>query len=286
MEYGATADASATLHAILYRHKTGRVFLPPLHPYIPLDVQYGEQKSLQKKTDSWLEMARDLAAEMHHSGLKNTVLLPPEVTDARPWTWLGFNVGVKYTLYIDFPLDERRLSHSIVRNYRRAKREGYRCERTDNVQHALTCVEDTASRKGFRHMLTVQDWQLLQELLGDQLRVYVTYQANGEPASAIVCLLPPLNGRVLYWVGGTRRENLRDGASLFTYYRSLKDLESNGYVGADLVGANIPSVARMKAGLGAHLVPFYSLEDYSSRNFVRYVREWWRYGHRNLSQKT
>jgi len=284
-QFRAGNSGLPSIEAVLYLNKAGRIYHPPRNPYMNVSFTPTATKSGCRVSRQWLEAAGLLVEETIDKGLATSMVLPPEIIDSRPWQWAGFRVGVKYTFYIDFPFTLDHAYNSIRTNVRKAVKAGYFCDKTTDMQDVYGCLKDTEVRKGFEHQLSLHDLELATELLGDeQLRSYVCYSPTGEPASSCVVLHTP-GGRSLYWIAGTKTAHLASKATQLMINFVLEDLQSSGAVGVDLVVANIPSVAFMKANWGGRLMPYYVVDAYTLKHLAAWIQDWRRFPRLNKGSK-
>lgn len=275
LRFGADDGAGARLDAVLYLDRRGRVFQPEENPYIPVAFHPDLTNPACRVEGQWLRLAEQLAVEMRRLGTANSIDLPVDVVDGRPWLWAGFHVEVKYTYVIDLPFHPERMEKAARSIARKALRAGYRCERTDRLADAHACLTATGSRKGFRLSVSLRDLQLLRDLLGDEcLRVYICYSSSGEPAAANVVLYRP-GGMAVGWVGGIASAHLSSGAAQLLRVACLTDLAAAGATAINLAGANIPGVALAKSQFGGRLTPYLSVDGCGLKSVAHWLMNWW-----------
>jgi len=273
---GSVVAEGPVVEAVLYVNRRGQVVRPPLHPYVGLSFQSTNTQAKQRVTRQWLELGEELAQEVVARGLEERLLLPPEVTDVRPWQWVGYRTEVRYTYRVELPYDLRQADGMVRNRIKRAAAAGYRCERTQAFRDVHQCLLGSEARQGFRHLLSPRDLELLTDLVGEEhVRVYVCYGPDGVPASGQVVLHHP-GATAIGWVAGTTREALRSGANQLLVAHMLADITAAGATSFDYVGANLPGVAAAKADWGASLIPTYTVEPYGMKSFGRWMRDWWR----------
>jgi hypothetical protein len=265
------------LKAVFFLEKHGKIWRPPLVPYASVLFTPTPTQASFRLTRQWLEVAGSMAQELRTHGLTGPMFLPPEITDLRPWQWLGFSSGVKYTFYIDFPYRLSIADHNIRAKIKRASDAGFSCTRTQDMKSVHVCLSETAATQEFNFDLTVADLELADHLMGSEcLRCYVCYAPDGEPASTRVVLFTPGN-RTLVWLAGTNG-HLQSGATELLMHFVIQDLENSGAPGLDFVGANLPGIAAAKAKWGGRLVPFYTVETFRIQELARLWYGSWRAG--------
>lgn len=266
-----------SLRALLYIDQKGRIVLPPRVPYIPIDFHSTPSDRLPHISRQWLEMSDQMAAKMQEHGAYNTLQLSPEAKDIRSWYWHGFQSTVRYTFYLDFPIDESRIDPATRRHWRKAIREGYYCQPPKRMEHVLECLKETEERKGYSHHLSLQELQLIQEQVGEtHYRILVCYAADGNPVSTTI-FLTQQGTRALLLMLGTKTEHLSKGVTQLIQKVGFEDLQAIGATGVDLIGANLPGVSASKEVWGPTLLPYYTLESMNFRQLAKRFRDWGRF---------
>jgi hypothetical protein len=261
------------IRAVLYLDRRGRVRVPVNNPFLPIVFRSARQHPSGRSAD-WFKVAEPLAEEMRRRGVVNATSLPPDVEDVRPWSWLGFSVGVAYTYLMDLPFDAVLADGGSRRTTDKAAKLGMTVETVRDVESVIECLTDTVERKGLSHGMGLRDLRSVASLLdSDNLRMYTCFDHRGRAASSVVVLHAP-GTRAVGLVGGTKAQYLADGAGYRIWPYVFDDLSAAGATGLDLCGANIPTVARFKARWGARLVPTYHVRTYSARAGARFLANW------------
>lgn len=265
------------VEAVFYLDRSGRIAQLPLNAYMPVAFYPSTTTSLAKINRQWLEAGKYLSQALSRWGIKSMVCLPPEITDIRPFQWEGFEAGIRYTFYVDFPFDRTRLDASVKKNINKSSNAGYYCvygSDKELLEDIIFCLRETENRQNFKYNLTLDDLLLASELMGkESFRTYVAYSSQGEPASARIVLYSP-GSRAIDWVAGTADNHLQSGATQLLIKYIFDDLQKEGALGFDFAGANIPSVAFAKANWGGRLVSYYTLRSYNSRELLRVLKQW------------
>lgn len=277
---GSLEAEHAALNAVFYANKQGKLRHPRRNPYTPVTFRPTPTTQPSKLTRQWLDLATPLAEEMRHLGVINTITLPPEVTDVRPWIWSGFQVGVMYTYIVDFPFDDSLTSTNIRREIRKSRKAGFRVERTTDMKAVQACLASSESRQGYDLGLTARDLDVARDLLGDEhFHAYVAYAPNGDIAAVSPTLMTPGTNAICL-SRGTHTEYLSSGVAKLLDAEMFEQLAGSGAIGYDYCGANMPSIANYKAAWGARLVPYYSIQSYSLRRLARWSLNWWQFRNR------
>lgn len=271
MEFKEDNKELPLLKTVLYFDKKGHVKMPPRNPYLPVEFSSTPTESLSRLGRQWLALSGMLAEEMYRAGVRGTISFSPNVADLRAFQWRGFHVGVRYTFYLDTPVDEKQTDHVVRNRIKKASKNGFTYSQAASPEEVIECLADTEDRQGFSHGLSVEDIRMAEELLGaEHFRSYGCYAPSGEIASARISLHCSEN-RAIGWVAGTKREFLNSGATQALIAFALEDLASAGAAGFDFAGANIANVAAAKATWGGPLVPFYTVSAPSIRGMIKYA---------------
>jgi hypothetical protein len=207
-------------------------------------------------------------------GVVMPIALPPQISDARPWQWMGFKATVKYTYYIDLPFTLTQADNTIRASINKALNAGYTCSRSNISSHILECLAETEERNNFNSKLDNETLELARQLMGDErFRSYVCYAPDGEPVSSCVVFYSP-GGLAIGWLAGTKTAHLKAGVAQLLYNYKLADLQQAGCIGFDFGGANMQSIARMKANWGGRLVPYYVIESYDVKALTEWLKRW------------
>jgi hypothetical protein len=258
----------------------GRIWKPPNIPYLAARFQATPTRYRGRIDRQWLAVGSLLAEDMARRGVAMVIPLPPEISDVRPWQWAGFRADARYTFAIDLPYDPAQIDSGTRRYVARARKAGFRCERTLALGAAVACLQETEGRQGFTFDLNSDDLDLAQQLIGEEgFRQYVGYAPDGTPATAAV-VLHAAGGCALGLVFGTSTAYLGSGVAQLVVQSILDDLTDAGAARFDFVGANLPSVATAKSGWGARLKPFYTVDGGRARALARHARDYWQFQRR------
>lgn len=272
--YGSPDSGAPFAETLVYTNAAGKLRMPPRTPYCPVNFRSTSTPSPQRIARQWLDASQALAREMHDAGFAGAIALDPSVSDVRQWQWLGYRAEVRYTYLFDLPHDLSIASAAVRKNYRKAERAGYTCERTDDFEAALACLSETEARQGFSHGLSAMDLARLQASMGtERCRAYLCRSSTGEPASFRI-VLHARGACAVDWIAGTTTSHLRSGSTQLLIKSVLEDLEQAGASGFDHAGANIATVAASKSEWGGTLAPFYVLRANDLRSLAGQARSW------------
>ena len=265
----------AVARAIFYSDRQGRIVQPPTNAYLPVLVDFDERTS--RRESAWLDAGDRIARAMRKQHLHGSVVLPPAITDVRPWQWQGFVASIVYTYIVRLPLDGTLVSRSARRRAAKAVELGLTCEITDDAEAVSACLSDSERRQGFSYGISSDHLRAALRQVGPSaLRMYLCRDADGNAAASRVILHAPL-GTAVDWLAGTADSQLSTGATQRLIQFALEDLGRVGATAFDFAGANLSTVAKAKSHWGGELVPAYSIHEPGPRSIARAGRAWWRF---------
>ncbi|MNO16718.1 hypothetical protein D3C76_64050 [compost metagenome] len=269
--------SEAFVESLFFINKRGKLYLPPLNPFQPTIFHPSNTDKAYRLTRQWHDAANLMIQEIKHFGGAASLSLPPEITDIRPFLWNGFKTNVKYTYHLKLPYCINTASTEIRNRIKKANAQGYNSSLCNDMAEVYSCLLGTESRKGFSHHLSADDLRLAQQLFGsDCFRCYISYSKEGEPISTNVMIVD--NKRALWWIAGSKSEHLSNGVAQQSLFLAFQDLASAGVESIDLVGANIPSVAKYKANWGGDLIPYYQVRIPILKEILRTGLDWIKFG--------
>jgi len=268
------SDSNAYIESLFFFNQKGKLFLPPLNPFHPTFFHPTPTDKPYRINQQWRQLSHQMIEEIIRHGGSASFVLPPDITDIRPFLWRGFKANVKYTYHLKLPYSLEQASTEIRSKIKKATQTGYRSALTQDMNEIFPCLIATENRKGFHHDLTLSDLQLAQQLLGhDNFRCYVCYSPEGEAVSASIIIV--MNEDWSFgWAAGSKTNHLTKGVVQQSQHFAFEDLTRIGIHNVDLVGANLPSVASSKSGWGGELVPYYQVRLPVFKETLRSCRNW------------
>jgi hypothetical protein len=262
LDYAPRGTDGPHLRALVYRDAQGKILLPRLNEYLPVQFTPTNTNQPFRITRQWQECAELLIDEMLSSGIRGQVTFSPNLMDPRMWQWAGFRVSPRFTFILPLPFNIAEADASVRKSVNKAQRAGFTVRPADNVQHVLDCLAGTEERKQFSHKLDLKTLELVCKTVNSQMICpYVCYSPDGEPASARIVMRHP-GGTAFGWVAGTKPKYLTSGATQLVINTALNDAANAGCIEYDFSCANIPGVAEAKMNFGGRLVTYYCVEGY------------------------
>lgn len=248
------------IEGILYLDKKGRVVNPPLNAFLPFVFIPTATKKTCQLYHQWVDLTKIMALDIKKRGHIGGVAFPPGFIDGRAFTWAGLNISVRYTFVGELPFEDSNLDTSVRTKVRKALKNNYSVERTQEWDKLVYCLRKTTDYKGMVGVIQESDLIKLHKLFGDDfMYAHVCLSEKGNPVSGQVKFAMP-DGMCIDWAAGTDRDFIRDGVNQLLYYEALREIEKTGTKYFNYCGANIENVASAKAEWGFPLVPYVVLE--------------------------
>ena len=186
----------------------------------------------------------------------------PELTDLRPFSWARWSLSLRYTYHLSLAnRTESELWERVERRtrttIRKAEKLGYIFQETNDVN--LLCDQ---YEKLYQNRPNPIDPNLVHRYIKSAYEAGLTHifsvQSPNNETAAIVAFVE--NDDTSYaWVAGADPSLNNSGAASLLYWKYLSQCTLNRF---DFVGANLPTVAFFKRGMGGDLIPYYTTEHF------------------------
>lgn len=290
-QWGLTAEnieilpakgSSWVLRTVLYYDKNGRLVMPGRNSHLPVSFECCSPKPAtiaSAKTDAITRLVETVSAGKP----KASLTFAPIIDDVRPFQWAGYYVSPRYTYMLPLQNWQKNTDKRLLRHARRAKEQGYYCELTDDIELVQHCLAFSEERKGFSHSVSTENVRFLLQQLGEEkLLASVCYSKDKEPVGARLTICTP--GNIAHaWSAGINIEALRAGCNPLLFEFVADELLKRNCTNFDLVGANIPGVAKAKSAFGGQLTTYYSVERKTIRNIAKQGYQWLRSDDRSFT---
>lgn len=209
---------------------------------------------------------------LHQGRIDYTEIRYPHVSAVQTLSKRGYHVEEKHTyvLALDRPVDQlwKGLNSACRRAVRKARRSGVEViepDQKDFLEDYYELARDTYRKSNRLPPLSARQLGIVWDTLKDKNRVKVLLarQAGRTIAGAIFLLF---EDQVYYWDGAACRAGLPMRPNNLIHWTLIEWAASHGYRIYDMLGANIPSIARFKQTFGCQLQPFcYAYKSLSRR---------------------
>jgi len=246
--------------------------LPPLTPYWGAVLPAADLKAA-RLIERDRRILSEVAAVLRRRYPYMRLLCHPALKDIRPFSWAGFRVTSRYTSLLRpaAESDAWAAFPSAVRNKLR-QGDARLVRRSSDARPFAALYETAVSRLGVGPAVRPAFWERLAAALPGQSSFLYYDGDDGEPVA----------GRVLAWddktaydlAAAATPEGLGPRGALL-FWEEIKEAWARG-LPLDVVGVNVPSIARFKDSFGGEPTPYYLLSSYRSL-FIRGVAAWRRW---------
>ncbi len=236
------------------RYLLRKIYSPVLAYYNPLIFHLEEKKCPNRNLLLEKEMSQQIGKYLRKNYSAVSLNLQPRYMDVRGFSAAGYRIDVLYTYLINLEKEIIFFKNEMT-SLRKAQKAGYRFGEGFSPEAALTLIYGVYQRK--RHPFDADKAKLLKTIenlyQANLMRQYNLY-AKDKIISSIFLLL---NGQNVYaWLMGTEASALKNGAAIMLFWDLFHHLQDK-YKTLDLCGGNSTGPSRVKAAVGAELMPFY-----------------------------
>lgn len=261
----ADAEKEDIAGALVLEHRKAGVTHIGLTGFTPFSAIAARRLPLEAEIharESWLD---ELNRMLGSSVSKVDLILPPPLTDVRPFQWARWDVSPLYTFQLTIDDPDRSLSgwsEGARRIYSRMT-DQYHLESSQQSEHDIVrmCLA-SYDRHNKRPPLSSDKLEglVLRQVRRQQAICYTIHENEKKAPDAGVAVLgsPP---DAYYWVAGS----IPGPAMTVLIGKLLFALSEKGFKRFDLVGANTPSIAEFKRRLNPTLVSYFRVHHVRNR---------------------
>ncbi|MGI8908630.1 MAG: GNAT family N-acetyltransferase [Candidatus Sumerlaeaceae bacterium] len=238
---------------------------PLLTPYVGFFLRHHVDEKLSGQISNDAEVLTALTRWMCERYSYQLIVNAPELQDVRLLQAAGYTVSPRFTYEMDlqFPAAEQwlRLEGHVRRHIKKAEKAAFVISSAPPGADAFSIFAETFRKHG--ENCPVAESFFLEIVEGEALQPYrkhLTATKDGKLISFITAL--HFKEVAYYAVASTLPDHLQSGVSSLMIWRLAEMLRKDGIKKLDLVGANIPSIARFKEGFDPILRTFYQAEYY------------------------
>jgi CelD/BcsL family acetyltransferase involved in cellulose biosynthesis len=237
----------------LFRHRRGplTILASPLG-----NVGYGgplvnpsHQQDVFEQLDGWLQQLR-----VDYVGFRPSMPLSRDCLEDK-----GYTVRELQTFVVSLSLDAQQLWQNLKSEcrtaVRRARKNKVRIEEArdkDFLDVYYRMLEDTYGKANRRPPLSAQDYGTVWDILRPLARIKVLLARHEDQVVAGIIFLQ-FDGKIYYWDGASFRAYYRLSPNNLLHWTLIKWGADNGLALYDMLGANIPNIARFKKSFGGEL---------------------------------
>lgn len=193
----------------------------------------------------------------------------PQFIDIRQFTYNNWNTLVKYTYYFDLTLNiEDTLSKEMKQTIKKAQQNDIRINKENNHELFYTLYRSTYENQGIKIPASSDFFKKVIEYieLTGNGQMWIARTSTEDVASAEIILWD--KDQAYRWTAGSNNQLKSTGSTSLLLYNILVDLKNNRFKTIDLMGGNIPKLSKFISSFNPKLVPYYSLELYSTKYMI------------------
>jgi hypothetical protein len=183
------------------------------------------------------------------------------LSDIRPFKQQEWNERVNYTYVVSLEKDIlSNLSNKVRTNVRKAQKNGFTVEKKyspdlfwelSKLMYAKQSI-NIPFQKGYLFSLMEM---VHHTNSGD---MWIAKTQSGEPISALFILYDPHMAQA--WVAANDPKFQNTGVISLIFFEAFTDLQKNGFEMINMMGANIPRLAKFYSSFNPKLMPYYRVE--------------------------
>ncbi len=253
---------------LLYERK--KAFLnimayPPLTPFTSIIFKESKSLKISKMESSQKKIIGIFDDYLNKKYNFIALQLEPSIKDVRPFLWLGWKSTINYTYKVDLSnLDNlwEKIDKDAKYEINKAKKNNIKITTGENIEEFLVLYEKTFSKQGSK---TPLNKDFIKEMFGvllkkDKIRLYSAKTSSGEVISSSIAIW---DNKKAYYILAASDPDANVVANYLLLWQIIEDM-SKKFSSMDLVGANIPAIVKFKREFATKLVPYYTVEEYSS----------------------
>lgn len=203
-----------------------------------------------------------------------SLLLPPKISDIRPFIYCGFKSDVKYT-YVN-NLNNLKLSSDVKSMRNRATSLNIEFNFNKNTPEILKQNVSSFINFGFKQKDTNLIETFIRKLIGAGYLVAISASLNDELLASGYVLLDKQNANAMNLFITSKKSNYQTGVHSYLYLQNFYALKDAGFLTNDLIGANTKGIGDFKSNFNGELTPFYHVRYFFLRwrvvNFIKKLK--------------
>ena len=254
-EKGDTILAAAVLFP---RKKLGLCYSATAF-YIPYDGillnPLSERKRDCHKIALQEQLVADILQEIGNKFQYVTLKLSPDLFDLRPFVWQNWQVEPEYSVVFNFAElspDYDSIENSQKRKLKQIEKLNMEIVESDDSQILFDFWSQSyAGHRRKTPLPEIQFKQFVDNLIAAKIGKLYFLQQNAIYLAGLFVLQDKESTYFMF--SGRNFENESSGTELYLIYQTLLKYQSAGFKKADLLGAMVPSIAKVKLELGGKL---------------------------------
>ncbi|MBS3096349.1 GNAT family N-acetyltransferase, partial [Candidatus Woesearchaeota archaeon] len=234
---------------------------PPLTPFTPIIFKETKTPKFSKIESSQKKIINEVNGYLAKNYNFIALQLEPSIKDIRPFLWLGWKSSVSYTYEMDLTnigdLWEK-IDKDAKYEINKAKKSNVEVSDGIDMGKFLVLYEKTFLKQNLKIPLDKYFIEEMFKILSgkNKCKLYYAKTADGEIISGALCVW---DNKKSYYLLAANDPKINIGANYLLLWHIIQDMSKRCKV-IDLVGANIPDIAKFKREFATNLVPYYIVE--------------------------
>ena len=186
-----------------------------------------------------------------------------------------------YILNLDQGIDDiwknlNKKCRNMIRKAEKSAVEIIEGDKKECLEEYYKMVEDTYKKSNIKPPISMKYYKTLFGVLyPNNLKVIFAKYDGKFVAGAI---FPYFDNRIYYWDGASYQEYNKVAPNNLIQWHLIEWAVENGFTVYDMIGANIPSIAKFKASFGGDMVKYFYVYKFNSvmAKYGRKAYIWWR----------
>ena len=191
--------------------------------------------------------------------------LEPSIEDIRPFMWLGWKSSANYTYEIDLS-DIKALWEKMDKDAKyeinKARKNSIQIVHGDNMEQFLILYEKTFAKHKSKVPLNKEWIKDMFKTLSKEKKCRL-YYAKSSKEEIISSALTVWDNKKAYYLLAVSEPKVSIGSNYLLLWNVIDEM-SKKFTVMDMVGANIPNIAKFKREFATKLTSYYTVEKYSS----------------------
>nr|WP_294895792.1 hypothetical protein [uncultured Pedobacter sp.] len=223
-----------------------------VHPSIYIYTAIWQtSNSVIRIENAFLSILNKLQADFKYISL----LLPPKVTDIRPFIYCGFKSDVKYT-YIN-NLNDINPSSEVKSRINKANKLGVNFNFDEDSEEILNHIISSFLKLGYKRSYIKTLENFIYKLMASGYLVSISARLNNELLASGYVLLDKANQNAMNLFITSNKSHYQTGVHSSLYVHNLSALKGKGFLTNDLFGASTKGIGDFKSSFNGELTPFY-----------------------------
>lgn len=244
---------------------------PPMTPFNPIIVKSNMSKRFSKIEKRLKQIISAITEYLVKKYNYISIFLTPHFLDIRPLLWNGWQPYVNYTYEIDLH-DVDQLWNQIDKNAKyeinKAKKNGLKISNDKEEEEFYNLYDKTFQKQNLNPPISLDFFKNLVKIIIQEKKGKLYFASNNEDV-VVASALVVWDDKKAYYLMASSDPIVKVGAPSFLLWNIIVDM-SDRFKSIDLVGANTPHIIKFKREFSTSLVPYYSVEKFSSV-FIKFI---------------